>query len=351
MRHALKLLPSFRGPAFVLSVLALASCVCLASSAETPRDRLLTASTHSQLDAPGLKPWHLKLDVTLYDLHGNNPVTGTIELWNADNGNRTVFTFGDAKRVVLNDGDKHYVTHSGPEVPAFADGVLDAVLRPGPSEEDLKASNPENQKENFGKVQLDCVMLSESIPHKGLIALGLFPTYCMDPGVPVLRASFNFGSFTVLRNNISEFQGHDVARSLLFIQGQKTRVAEATVTTLETFTPAADQFAPDASMKSAAALLARVGGGVMAGHIVTKVQPVYPASARQEHIGGTVVLRAIIGRDGHIRYLRPVSSPSTDLALASIDAVRQWTYTPYLLNGEPTEVDTTITVNFNLNYY
>jgi protein TonB len=349
MHNPLKLPRTFRSTAIALTVLALTSCSCLTSYAEKPQDRLLTAAAHAELDSAGLKPWHLKLDVTLYDLHGNNPVTGTIERWDADNGNRTVFTFGDAKRVVLNDRDKHYVTHSGPEVPALADAVLDAVLKPGPSSHDVETASLDTEKENFGKVQLDCVMLSESVWHKGPIAIGLFPTYCMDPGSPILRATFNFGSFTVLRNNISDFQGHDVARSLSFVQGQKTRVAEATVSTLETFTLSADQFAPDASVTPAAALVAQLAGGLVAGQIAKKVTPIYPASARQAHIGGTVVLHAIIGRDGHIRYLRPISSPDTDLALAAIDAVRQWTYRPYLLNGEPTEVDTTITVNFNLN--
>jgi protein TonB len=350
MHNSLKRLQSFRITAFALTVLTLVSYSCLASFGQKPQDRLLTAATHARLDAHGLKPWHLKLDVALYDSKGNNPVAGTIDRWNADNGNRTTFTFGDATRTVLNNGDKFYLSHSGPEVPAMADGVLDAVLRPGPSSHDMETSSPDAEKENFGKVQLDCVMLTESIHHNGPIALGLFPTYCMDLGAPVLRASFNTGSFSILRNNISEFQGHDVARSLLFVQGQKTHVAEATVSMLETFTPSADQFAPDASMTPAPALLPRIPGGAMAGHILNKVAPIYPVSDRQAHISGTVVLHAIIGRDGHIRYLRPISSPDTDLALASIDAVRQWTYKPYLLNGEPAEVDTTITVNFNLNY-
>jgi protein TonB len=62
-------------------------------------------------------------------------------------------------------------------------------------------------------------------------------------------------------------------------------------------------------------------------------------------------LRALIGRDGHIYDLRPVTAPDTALAGAALLAVRQWTYKPYLLNGLPTEVDTTITVNFNLNAY
>lgn len=334
---------------------ALAGCTLLCSvvplSAESPKDRLVTAATHAQLDAPGLQPWHLKLEVTLYDLHGNNPVTGTIERWNADNGNRTVFTFGDSTRTTLNDGDAYYVSHSGPTVPSLADSVLDEVLRPGPSDQEITTSSPEDEKQNFGKVQLDCVMLSESRLTKGPIAIGLFPTYCMDTNAPVLRASFNFGMFTALRNDISPFQGHDVAHSIVLIQGTKTRIAEAKVMTLETFTRSATQFTPDDSMKktSATANAAKISGGLMAGQILTKTPPTYPVSDRQKHIAGTVVLHAIIGRDGHIRSLRPISSPDTDLALAAIDAVRQWTYRPYLLNGEPTDVETTITVNFNLN--
>lgn len=350
MHNPLKMLPTFRSTAIALTALTLASCSFLTSSAEKPEDRLLAAAAHAQLDAPGLPPWHLKLDVTVYDSRGDNPISGTIERWNSAHGDRTVYTFGDAKRALLNDGDQHYTSHSGPEVPALVDGVLETVLRPGPSESEIKGSNPEAEKEYFGKVQLDCVMLSEPTLSKGPIALGLFPTYCMDPDRPVLRASFNFGTFTVLRNDITIFQGLDVAHRLVFIQGTKTRVAEAKISTLETFTPSPTEFAPNDSMKPYSAMAAaRVAGSVMAGHILKRLTPAYPVSERQAHISGTVILRAIIGRDGQIRYLRPVSSPDTGLAVAAIDSVRQWTYTPYLLNGEPTDVDTTITVNFNLN--
>ena len=64
---------------------------------------------------------------------------------------------------------------------------------------------------------------------------------------------------------------------------------------------------------------------------------------------GTVVLHAIIGRDGHIHTLRVVATPDVDLATAALAAVRTWTYRPYLLNGEPVEIDTTVIVNFALN--
>jgi len=93
---------------------------------------------------------------------------------------------------------------------------------------------------------------------------------------------------------------------------------------------------------------ARISGGVIAGNILTKVQPRYPAEAREAGVSGTVVMHAIIGKDGTIEKLTVISGPAL-LQDAAVDAVKQWTYRPYLLNGVPTEVDTTIMVNFNLN--
>jgi len=93
---------------------------------------------------------------------------------------------------------------------------------------------------------------------------------------------------------------------------------------------------------------ARISGGVIAGNILQKTQPVYPPIARAAHQGGTVVLHAIISKSGTIESLSVVSGPAM-LQGAALDAVKTWRYKPYLLNGEPTEVDTTIMVNFNLN--
>jgi len=81
----------------------------------------------------------------------------------------------------------------------------------------------------------------------------------------------------------------------------------------------------------------------MAGLLKTKVDPVSPGEGT---IAGTVVLHAIIGKDGHVESLQAVSGP-TMLKGAAIDAVKQWIYRPYLLNGEPVEVDTTVVVEFH----
>jgi TonB family protein len=91
-----------------------------------------------------------------------------------------------------------------------------------------------------------------------------------------------------------------------------------------------------------------VSASVMAGNILTKVNPVYPQAAKDAKIQGAVVLDAVIGKDGALKSLKLVSGPE-ELAHSAWTAVAQWTYKPYLLNGNPTEVETTITVNYTLN--
>ncbi|MGA8761498.1 MAG: energy transducer TonB, partial [Candidatus Sulfotelmatobacter sp.] len=93
----------------------------------------------------------------------------------------------------------------------------------------------------------------------------------------------------------------------------------------------------------------RVSQGVSAGLLLHRVQPVYPPEARRAGIQGQVLLRAKISREGRIIDLELISGPK-ELAQAAIGAVEQWRYRPYLLMGNPVEVDTEILVNFTLSY-
>jgi protein TonB len=92
----------------------------------------------------------------------------------------------------------------------------------------------------------------------------------------------------------------------------------------------------------------RVSQGVSAGLLVRKVNPNYPPLARQARIQGQVLLQAEISKDGSIQNLRLISGHPM-LAPAAIEAVKQWKYKPYLLNGEPVEVETQVQVNFTLS--
>lgn len=93
----------------------------------------------------------------------------------------------------------------------------------------------------------------------------------------------------------------------------------------------------------------RIGGRVAQTNLVTKVQPVYPAAAKAAGVQGTVEMEAVISMEGVPLDIRVVSSPSSDLSAASLEAVRQWRYRPTLLNGNPVEVVTDVIVNYTLS--
>jgi len=90
-----------------------------------------------------------------------------------------------------------------------------------------------------------------------------------------------------------------------------------------------------------------VSAEVMQGKVMSKVTPKYPPEAKTARIQGTVVLDAVIDKSGRVDSLKVVSGPS-ELQQSSLDAVRQWTYKPFLLNGNPIEVETTINVTYSL---
>ena len=85
------------------------------------------------------------------------------------------------------------------------------------------------------------------------------------------------------------------------------------------------------------------------GQIVRRVEPLYPPLARTARIHGMVVMHAIISREGAIERLQVVRSDHPMLNRAALDAVSQWRFKPYILNREPIEVETEITVNFTLD--
>ena len=86
----------------------------------------------------------------------------------------------------------------------------------------------------------------------------------------------------------------------------------------------------------------------MAAMLIHRVDPAYPAIARSAHISGMVHLHAIIGKDGTVRELEVIDG-NVLLAQTAKAAVQTWRYRPTLLNGQPVEVETYITVNFVLN--
>jgi protein TonB len=86
----------------------------------------------------------------------------------------------------------------------------------------------------------------------------------------------------------------------------------------------------------------------MVANLVSKVTPVYPEDAKKARVSGSVILDATIGKDGTVENLKVLSGPAP-LQQSALDSVRQWKYKPYLLNGDPVEVETKITVVYSLS--
>jgi protein TonB len=94
----------------------------------------------------------------------------------------------------------------------------------------------------------------------------------------------------------------------------------------------------------------RVGGNVAAHNLIKQVKPVYPADMKAQGIEGTVELQALISKEGVPQSLNSQSNDVNRAFVdAAIEAVQQWRYKPTLLNGEPVEVITTVTINFTLS--
>ncbi|PYP92162.1 MAG: hypothetical protein DMG65_05010 [Candidatus Angelobacter sp. Gp1-AA117] len=102
-----------------------------------------------------------------------------------------------------------------------------------------------------------------------------------------------------------------------------------------------------ASGQQAPAQRIRVSQGVLEGSILVKVDPQYPQEAKDNRVQGDVVLRILIDKQGNVIKAKPMSGPPS-LTGAAVDAMMQWKFKPYLLNGEPVQVESVFTIRFRL---
>lgn len=345
-----------RSRTIVLSwTIALLSCThsvhAAGPASATLAARLQSAEEHSSLDDAALRPWHLKLAVHLFDPQGTPSGDGTIEEWWSSPGHdRREYNTPTYKATEIRDGDKQYRTKDAGSPPYELSLLLEQVVDPTAEYKKEDPSHAELRKLKFGTVPLECIMLSQPIHDLASAPLGLFPTYCFDVGKDVLRASYEFGNQSILMNRMGVFLGKNVATKVTLSENERP-VADEEVTVLRTIGPEEPrpEFNPSDDMAAQNLKIVPVSGDTMEGKVLSKVPPIYPKYAEQNRIRGTVILNAIIGTDGHIHSLRVISAPDPSLAISAVDAVRRWTYTPYLWNGLPVDVDTTITVNYSFH--
>ncbi len=315
----------------------------------TATERLHRAMDLNSIDDPQLKPWHLKLSFQLFDAKGKPAEQGAIEeWWAASSLHKTVYTSPSFTSTEIQTKDGFYRIKGSPSAPSLLELVLKQVMHPMPSKQEIDESKPDLRTETFAKIPMDCIMLAQEIKTVPYPPLGLFPTYCFDHGKDSLRISYDFGSQLIARNKMGEFQGRQVVIDQTASLDSVTAIT-AHVEMLSSMPLNDSIFVTSEDLEKVDPNPVRVASGVVQGLRLSNVAPVYPAQSKANHTTGSVILHARLGRDGRIHGLKIVSTPDADLAIASLSAVRQWTYKSFLLNGKPVEIETQITVNFNMS--
>jgi TonB family protein len=164
---------------------------------------------------------------------------------------------------------------------------------------------------------------------------GLFHFGTLPPGsyeLQIIKDGFALYS----RPQVSLEMGRDLAQNATLELGSVNEMVEVMSSDRKAFKPSTP--------------VLRVGANVQQANLITKVNPVYPPSAKAAHVEGAVLLKAVIGKAGVPLSLHVLNSDiDPDLAKAAVEAVSQWRYRPTLLNGDPVEVISNITVNFTLS--
>lgn len=318
-----------------------------------PRAIFAAAQPLYDFNDPSLRPYHLKAAYQLYE-HGQPTEHGTFEYWWASPSvDRSTWTRG-ANTVSQwhTAGGKFAYLSTGSGIQFFESKLKAELLSPLPDPKDYAASDTYFDKEDvkLGSLKVPCIMIVPKMPTRGQplqVPIGLFPTYCFDPSLPVVVAKSSFGALQVVYEKSVRVQNRILPNSLSEYEG-RDKVLSASVESIEALSPTDPALIPPPEAMKPPVERVQLGAAIVAGRRIGGIVPIYPADAKAVRAQGTVVLRAVIGRDGRIHDLKVMSAPYPSLVESAMWAVSQWTYKPYLLNGQPVEVDTQINVTYKL---
>ncbi|MGA2277645.1 MAG: energy transducer TonB [Terracidiphilus sp.] len=322
-----------------------------------PREVFAAAAPFYDFSAAELKPWHLKATYQLYDEKGQAADKGNYEYWWAAPAvYRSTWTRTSATHTDWHLADGRFSHQSsGDPLEFFEYKLKGELLSPLPSAADLDPEKFRMERElvSLGGVKLPCLMVAPLMPQYGQlqnIPLGLFPTYCFDPNLPVLRISYSFGTLATEYNHVVKLQNRYLAREIVMYEGTR-KLLSATVDSINYINASDPALTPTVTAHMDKIDSAQqISPAVMSIMLIKKQKPIYPQDAKDARVSGTVKLQAIIGMDGGVHELRVVSAPWPSLVASALWAVSHWQYKPYLLNGEPVDVATTIDVIYSLDY-
>lgn len=345
--------------------------VCLAASLPTsgktvpgnskalPKDPiaiLAAAAPYYDFNDPSLKPWYMRVSYQLYDEAGKPAETGAFDYWWASpTTNRATWSRSGSAYTVWHTADgSESDERVGHRLEFFERQLRSAFLSPLPSAKEVESSKNtlQRQVQSLNQEKLPCVMVVPQMEPQETdlavpdIPIGLFPTYCFEPDLPVLRIVYSWGSVMEVFNRIAKVQGRYLPREIQFYEGGHT-ILTANVQVVTGLNPSDPALKPDPDAK-AMGKPSRVTleEKVIDPYLIKKVQPIYPADAMRAHAAGTVELRVVVATDGTVHEMQVLKAPWPSLVASAMWAVSHWEFKPYLLNGKPVEAEVTIKVIF-----
>ena len=303
------------------------------ASPSDPKELMLAAKRVNNLTGSDMLPWHIKASFRILDESGSTVDQGTYEeSWaGPDRLKRTVST-GRLTQTEFR-SDKGVLRVGSPDdLDPNLLLVAHELTEPLPAPSDFEIQSFTAKKTQIGSSSFNCIHHDPG-----------GPTYCFGLQQPILRIS-SIGLDQTLRNRILGFQNRFVPGDLTLVHSGRT-VLSLHIESIELLSPEASLTPPpDARVVPH---VVNISGNIAEGMLLYRVAPEYPLAAHRAHIAGTVALQGVISKDGKIRDLKALSGPE-GLQGAAMQAVWQWRYKPYLLNGQPVEVKTTINVIFSL---
>jgi len=310
---------------------------------------LAAAAPFYDYSSPELKPWHLKARYQLYDLKGNPADQGVWEYWwESPKVHRSSWSRAGAEHTEWSTAEGA-LYRSGSPLRYFEKEMERTLLSPIPGPDALE---PDRMRLDLimppaDKPELACVCTTiQRVEHGKPQGAGKSFYYCLDPATLELRLEYA-GQITTEFSQSMKTQGRYLARQVVVTAG-KQKLFTASVDTVEALNPTAEMFSPpaDATLKQRPR---NAHGIVTTGYLIKRTKPAYPSASKKAKEEGVVTVAAIIGMDGKIHDLEVLASPSSQLAESAVNAMSKWEYKPYLMNGEPVEVDTLVEVRYQLS--
>jgi TonB family protein len=348
------------------SALCFASCLAgqTASSSGSPNDPkslLLAAVALNGVPGADAKPWHVKISFTMNTPDGKPAQQGTFEeFWAAPSEYKRTFVTPAFNQVEFGTADGPRRKGSPDSAPAELLRIVDEFLNPIPLDAAaMGAAKLQTQAVTLGTTKLVCV--SAALPASATQPASIISD-CMQENSPILLLTVEKGGQSkTSRDSIVKFQDHYFPQSVerySAIPGmppprpgtpQPPLKPELTakMETLEPLTAIDEaQFTPPADAVAAPKVVA-MDEKTTKKQLLQHPMAEYPPAAHYAHVGGVVVVALRVQTDGHVTNLRVVSGDPL-LQQAAIDAIRKWTYKPFVVDGQPVEVDTTASTTFNL---